>query len=160
MVLSIINCEEEEEIQMGGCHMRNKRSWCLGLIMIFAAALLLTGCGANSGGVGVLDVNKVMTDSPKIKQFQEQLNAKGKELSDKLEKEKPGLSQEEFQKRQEAAYGDFLKSKQDLEGQVDAALKQAVEQVAQEKKLGVVLYKNGVAQGGTDVTDAVLQKMQ
>lgn len=140
--------------------MRQKWGWSLGLIVIFSAALLLAGCGANTGGVGVLDVNKVMTDSPKVKQFQEQLNSQGKELSDKLEKDKASLSPEEFQKRQEAAYGEFLKSKQDLEAQVDATIKQALDQVAKEKKLGVILYKNGVAHGGTDVTDAVIQKMQ
>jgi len=145
---------------IGGCDMRQKWGLALGLIVIFSAALLLAGCGANTGGVGVLDVNKVMTDSPKVKEFQEQLNVKGKDLSDKLEKEKAGLSQEEFQKRQEAAYGDFLKSKQELEVQIDTTIKTALEQVAKEKKLGVILYKNGVAQGGTDVTDAVIQKMQ
>jgi outer membrane protein len=145
---------------IGGYTMRQKWGWSLGLIVIFSAALLLAGCGANTGGVGVLDVNKVMTDSPKVKQFQEQLNSQGKELSDKLEKDKASLSPEEFQKRQEAAYGEFLKSKQDLEAQVDATIKQALDQVAKEKKLGVILYKNGVAHGGTDVTDAVIQKMQ
>jgi len=101
-----------------------------------------------------------MAESPKVKQFQDQLNAKGKELSDQLEKDKPNLKQEEFQKRQEAAYSEFLKVKQDLEGQIDSSIKQAIEQVSKEKKLGVVLYKNSVAQGGTDVTDDVIKKMQ
>ncbi len=130
------------------------------LVLIFVGALALAGCSSSQGNIGVLDVNKVMSDSPKIKQFQEQLNTKGKELSDQLEKDKAGLSAEEFQKRQEAAYGDFLKVKQDLENQIDASIKQAVEQVSTEKKLSVVLYKNSVAQGGTDITDAVIGKMQ
>lgn len=130
------------------------------LVLIFVGALALAGCSSSQGNIGVLDVNKVMSDSPKIKQFQEQLNTKGKELSDQLEKDKAGLSAEEFQKRQEAAYGDFLKVKQDLESQIDASIKQAVEQVSTEKKLSVVLYKNSVAQGGTDITDAVISKMQ
>lgn len=130
------------------------------LVLIFVGALALAGCSSSQGNIGVLDVNKVMADSPKIKQFQEQLNTKGKELSDQLEKDKAGLSAEEFQKRQEAAYGDFLKVKQDLENQIDASIKQAVEQVSTEKKLSVVLYKNSVAQGGTDITDAVIGKMQ
>ncbi|SDD81875.1 OmpH family outer membrane protein [Sporomusa acidovorans] len=129
------------------------------LVLIFIAGLALAGCSSQAT-IGVLDVNKVMSDSPKIKQFQDQLNAKGKELSDQLEKDKPNISQEEFQKRQEAAYGDFLKTKQDLESQIDANIKQAIEEVSKEKKLGVVLYKNSVASGGTDVTDAVIQKMQ
>lgn len=138
-----------------------KRAWILtfGLLAVFAAAVLLGGCSTGQS-VGVLDVQKVMTDSPKVKQFQDQLNAKGKELSDQLEKKKATLSNEEFQKQQETAYGDFLKSKQELEGQIDASIKQAMEQVAKEKKLDIILYKNGVAHGGTDVTDAVIQKMQ
>lgn len=130
-------------------------------VFLIAAATLLGGCsGSGQTAVGVLDVNKVMSDSPKVKQFQDQLNVRGKELSDQLEKDKASISAEEYQKRQEAAYAEFLKTKQDLEGQIDSTIKQALEQVAQEKKMGVVLYKNGVAQGGTDITEDVLKKMQ
>lgn len=130
------------------------------LVLMFIAGLALTGCNNSQAAIGVLDVNKVMSESPKIKQFQDQLNVKGKELSDQLEKDKASISPEEFQKRQETAYGEFLKTKQELESQIDTSIKQAIEQVSQEKKLGVVLYKNSVATGGTDVTEAVLQKMQ
>jgi outer membrane protein len=140
--------------------MRNRKSLLLAVAVIVAAALLLGGCSTGPGAVGILDVNKVMSDSPKVKQFQEQLNTKAKELSDQLEKDKASLSADEFQKKQEAAYGDFLKIKQDLEGQVDASIKQSVDAVAKEKKLGVVLYKNSVAQGGTDITDEVIKRMQ
>lgn len=129
-------------------------------ILIFA--VVAGGCAATGGqqAIGVLDVNKVMAESPKVKQLQDQLNAKGKELSDQLEKDKPSISAEEYQKRQEAAYGEFLKTKQDLETQIDNSIKQAIEQVAKDKKVGVVLYKNGVAQGGTDITADVIAKMQ
>ena len=135
-----------------------KFKWAVLVAVIFAATVLLSGCG--SANVGVVDVNKVMTDSPKVKQFQDQLNTKAKELSDALEKDKDTLSKEEYQKKQEASYSDFLKMKQDLEGQVDASMKQALEQVSAEKKLAVILYKNSVAQGGTDVTDDVIKKIQ
>ncbi len=130
------------------------------VVLVFVAGLALAGCNAGQATVGVLDVNKVMSDSPKVKGFQDQLNAKGKELSDQLEKDKPSISAEEFQKRQEAAYGEFLKTKQDLESQIDTTIKQAIEQVSKDKKLSVVLYKNSVAQGGTDITDEVIKKMQ
>ncbi|XEQ98381.1 hypothetical protein SPX_32730 [Sporomusa paucivorans] len=148
------------ELPKEDCLMNKQIKMALVLVLIFVGALALAGCSSSQGNIGVLDVNKVMSDSPKIKQFQEQLNTKGKELSDQLEKDKASLSAEEFQKRQEAAYGDFLKVKQDLENQIDASIKQAVEQVSTEKKLSVVLYKNSVAQGGTDITDAVIGKMQ
>ena len=129
------------------------------LIALFAFSVLLGGCGANTT-VGIVDVNKVMTDSPKVKQYQEQLNVKGKELTDQLEKDKPNISAEEFQKRQETAYNDFLKVKQDMENQIQASMQQALQQVAQDKKIGIVLYKTSVAQGGTDITDDVMAKMQ
>jgi outer membrane protein len=101
-----------------------------------------------------------MNESAKVKGFQEQLNAKGKELTDQLEKEKPNLSAEEFQKHQETAYGEFMKTKQDMEGQIDNSIKETLEQVAKEKKMSVILYKNGVAEGGTDVTDEVIKRLQ
>ena len=136
-----------------------QRKWIGLFLMLVFSALLLSGC-SSTGNVGVLDVNKVMTESPKVKQFQEQLNTKGKELGEQLEKDKASMSPEEFQKKQEAAYGDFMKMKQDMEGQIDTSIKQTLDQVAKEKKLGVVLYKNGVAQGGTDITEEVIKKMQ
>ncbi len=138
-----------------------KIKFSLFLIALVAFAVLASGCGASGNNlVGVLNVEKVMAESPKVKGLQDQLNNRGKELSDQLEKDKASISAEEYQKRQEAAYGEFLKIKQDLENQIDNSIKQTLEQVAKEKKIGVVLYKNGVAQGGIDITEDVLKKMQ
>ena len=138
--------------------MKHTRKLALLFMLIFTAALL-GGC-SSGGTIGVVDVNKVMTDAPKVKQFQEQLNVKGKELSDQLEKEKATLKPEDFAKRQEAVYGDFMKVKQDMETQVDTTIKETLDQISKDKKLSVVLYKNGVAQGGTDITDEVIKKLQ
>lgn len=131
----------------------------LALGMVILLALSLTGC-AQSGSIGILDVNKVMSDSPKVKAFQDQLNTKGQELTKQLEAEKAKLTPEQFQAKQEAAYKDFLQTKQTLEQQIDDTIKQATEAVAKEKKLSAILYKNGVAQGGVDVTQDVINKMQ
>ncbi|MBP2649984.1 MAG: outer rane chaperone Skp (OmpH) [Firmicutes bacterium] len=139
--------------------MGRKSIWAVFIIAIMAMGLLLGGCGT-SNNVGIVDVEKVMNESPKAKVFRDQLSTKFNELNAQLEKDKTGLSPEEFQKRQEAAYSDLVKLRTDLESQIDASMKQALDQVAQEKKVSVILYKNGVAQGGTDVTDAVIGKMQ
>ena len=132
-------------------------------LALFLVLLLLTavlgGC-SSAEKVGVVDVSKVMTDSPKVKQFQDDFNVKGKEVIDNLEKEKATLSPEDFQKRQQVVYGDFMKVKQEMETQVQGVVKQAVEEISKEKKLGVVLYKEGVAQGGTDITEEVIKKLQ
>lgn len=139
--------------------MKQGRKLALLFLIMFTAALL-GGCSTSGGNVGVIDVNKVMTESPKVKQFQEQLNVKGKELSDQLEKDKASLSPADFQKKQETLYAEFMKMKQDMEGQIDSSIKQTLDGIAKDKKLSVVLYKNGVAQGGTDITDEVIQKLQ
>ncbi|GMB01310.1 OmpH family outer membrane protein [Pelosinus sp. IPA-1] len=130
------------------------------LFLIVLTAALLGGCMSSGDNVGVIDVNKVMTDSPKVKQFQDQLNTKGKELSDQLEKDKASLSPADFQKKQETLYAEFMKTKQDMEGQIDASIKQTLDGIAKNKKLSVILYKNGVAQGGTDITDEVIKQLQ
>jgi outer membrane protein len=129
------------------------------VVLVLAAGFVFGGCGTTQS-IGVVDVNKVVSDSPKLKAMQEELNTKGKELSDQLEKDKASMPAEEFQKKQQEVYNQFMQVKQDMESQFDTTMKQTLEQVAKDKKLGVILYKNGVAQGGTDVTDDVIKKLQ
>ncbi len=129
------------------------------LLMVVVMSVMVSGC-FNAQKTGVVDVQRVMKDSAKVQQFQEQLNTSGKDLTQKLEQEKGTLSTEEFQKRQQEVYADFVKQKQDLENQMDTLINQALADIAKEKGLSVVLYKNNVAQGGIDVTDDVIQKLQ
>ncbi|WP_346353592.1 OmpH family outer membrane protein [Azotosporobacter soli] len=132
----------------------------IGLVVLMVLVMGLLGGCSGAATVGVVDMNKVMTDSPKVKDLQEQLKTKGTALEEGLNKEKASLSPEEFQKRQEQAYGEFVKLQQDVKGQFDTSLNKAMEEVAKDKKLGVILHKGGVATGGVDVTDEVLKKLQ
>jgi len=128
--------------------------------VVVLAAALLTGCSTQPQKIGVVDIQKVMTESPKMKKMQEELNVKAKELTTSLEQEQKTLPPAEFQKKQEAAYGDFMKMKQDMEDQVETMVKGHLEQIAKEKNLGAVLFKTNVAQGGVDVTEDLMKKMQ
>ena len=130
------------------------------LVMVFSV-VLLAGCGAEKPStIGIVDMQKVMAENPKIKQMQEQLNTKAKELTANLEKEKATLKPEEFQQKEQIAYAEFMKLKQEFESQIEMQTKKVLEEVAKEKKLGAVIYKNGMAWGGIDVTDEVLKKLQ
>ncbi|MCE5286874.1 MAG: OmpH family outer membrane protein [Pelosinus sp.] len=110
--------------------------------------------------VGIVDVNKVVVESPKLKELQDQLNEKGNELSSQLEEDKANLSPEEFQAKQQAAYDEFMQIKQGMEKQFDELMQQALAEVAKERQLSVILYKNGVAYGGVDITKDVINKLQ
>ena len=130
------------------------------LVLIFSV-VLLAGCGAEKPStIGIVDMQKIMTENPKIKQMQEQLNTKAQELTANLEKQRATLKPEEFQQKEQLAYAEFMKLKQEFESQIEMQTKKVLEEVAKEKKLGAVIYKNGMAWGGIDVTDDVLKKLQ
>ena len=130
------------------------------LVMVFSV-VLLAGCGAEKPStIGIVDMQKIMTENPKIKQMQEQLNTKAQELTANLEKQRATLKPEEFQQKEQLAYAEFMKLKQEFEAQIETQTKKVLEEVAKEKKLGAVIYKNGMAWGGIDVTDDVLKKLQ
>ncbi len=130
------------------------------LVMVFSV-VLLAGCGAEKPStIGIVDMQKIMTENPKIKQMQEQLNTKAQELTANLEKQRATLKPEEFQQKEQLAYAEFMKLKQEFEAQIETQTKKVLEEVAKEKKLGAVIYKNGMAWGGIDVTDEVLKKLQ
>lgn len=129
------------------------------MAIIMGFSLLVAGCSGKTATVGVVDMEKVMKESPKVKTLQEQLTTKGKAIQDELDNDQKTLSKEDFDKKQQAKYGEFMQLRQDLESQVEASMKQSMEEVAKEKNLGAILFKQGVAQGGVDVTDDVLKKM-
>ena len=141
--------------------MKCQKQWLILLIAMILSIGLLTGCaGEKPSTIGIVDMQKVMTDNPKIKQMQEQLNTKAQELTANLEKEKTTLKPEEFQAKEQLAYASFMQMKQEFEAQIEAQTKKVLEEVAKEKKLGAVIYKNGMAWGGIDVTEDVLKKLQ
>ena len=135
--------------------------WGVLLLVMMFAAVLLSGCAAEKPStIGIVDMQKVMAENPKIKQMQDQLNTKAKELTENLEKQRATLKPEEFQQKEQAAYAEFMKMKQEFEAQIETQTKKVLEEVAKEKKLGAVIYKNGMAWGGVDVTEDVLKKLQ
>ena len=135
--------------------------WSALLLVMMFSVVLLAGCGAEKPStIGIVDMQKIMTENPKIKQMQEQLNTKAQELTANLEKQRATLKPEEFQQKEQLAYAEFMKLKQEFEAQIETQTKKVLEEVAKEKKLGAVIYKNGMAWGGIDVTDDVLKKLQ
>lgn len=141
--------------------MKKNRRWNALLLAMIFSVVLLAGCGTEkSSTIGIVDMQKVMTENPKIKQMQETLNTKAQELTANLEKERAALKPEEFQQKEQLAYAEFMRLKQEFETQIETQTKKVLEEVAKDKKLGAVIYKNGMAWGGIDVTEDVLKKLQ
>ena len=139
---------------------KNIRRIAVCIILLFAL-VLLAGCAPEkSSAIGTVDMQKVMKESQKIKDMQEKLNVKAKQLMEQLEKDRNAMKPEEFQMKEQAAYAEFTQMKQEFESQIENETRKVLEEIAKEKKLGAVVYKNGMAWGGIDVTDDVLKKLQ
>ena len=141
--------------------MNKSTRWGVLLLVMMFAAVLLSGCAAEKPStIGIVDMQKVMAENPKIKQMQDQLNTKAKELTENLEKQRATLKPEEFQQKEQLAYAEFMKMKQEFESKIQLQIQTVLEGIAKEKKLGAFIYKNGLAWGGIDITEDVLKKLQ
>jgi len=140
---------------------RKQKHWLILALALILTTGLLTGCaGEKPSTIGIVDMQKVMTENGKIKEMQEQLNKKAQEITANLEKEKTTLKPEEYQQKEQLAYAEFMKMKQEYESKIQQQIQKILEEIAKEKKLGAVIYKNGMAWGGIDITDEVLKKLQ
>lgn len=124
----------------------------IGFAVLMVVMMAVLGGCSNANTVGIVDTNKVMTDSAKVKEIREKMMS----LEADLSKQQATASKEEMQAKQAAAEVEVTKMQQDFKTQFE----KAVDEVAKEKKLSVVLHKGGVATGGIDVTDDVVKKLQ
>ena len=128
-------------------------------ISMVIMAVVVSGCGQNKN-VGVIDVEKVVTESPKIKVMNEELMAKHKEIEEKLNTDKTTLSEADFNNSKQAADAEFTALRKDLSGKMETEIKTNLEKIAKEKNLSVIIKKNVTVQGGVDVTDEMIAKLQ
>ena len=128
-------------------------------ISMVIMAVVVSGCGQNKN-VGVIDVEKVVTESPKIKVMNEELMAKHKEIEEKLNTDKTTLSEADFNNAKQAADTEFTALRKDLSGKMENEIKTNLEKIAKEKNLSVIIKKNVTVQGGVDVTDEMIAKLQ
>ena len=138
-------------------------------VVLLASALfsvaLMSGCGKTQ--IGYIDGCRVMEESPQIKAIVDEGNQKMAETQQEAEqklKDNPDMSQEDAQKLQ----GDTQRKLQGLNQSYTIQIKQKIDAVladiAKQKKLDAVIdseEKNKTAiMGATDVTDAVIEKLQ
>lgn len=128
-------------------------------ISMVIMAVVVSGCGQNKN-VGVIDVEKVVTESPKIKVMNEELMAKHKEIEEKLNTDKTTLSEADFNNAKQATDAEFTALRKDLSGKMETEIKTNLEKIAKEKNLSVIIKKNVTVQGGVDVTDEMIAKLQ
>lgn len=128
-----------------------------GALMV-ASLGVVAGCGSQEQ-VGYVDGQALMTQSQKGIDANNKLVAKQQEIQKRIEQEAQGKSQEEQQQlvaKGEQEYGIYQQAiVKDFRSNLDAN----VQAVAKEKHLTMVVEKNTLISGGTDITNDVLEKM-
>ena len=131
---------------------------------LFSAALM-SGCGKTQ--IGYIDGSRVMEESPQIKAIVEEGNQKMAETQQEAEqklKDNPNMSQEDAQKLQMDTQRKLQGLNQSYTIQVKQKIDAVLADIAKQKKLDAVIdseEKNKTAiMGATDVTDAVIEKLQ
>ena len=116
------------------------------ILCVVAAAMLSFGCGRNAQ-FGVVDMNKVQTESQVFKDATQDLQTKGK-------------SQEEAQKILTEKSQKMHSLQAEAQAKVKGSFDAAAASVAKEKNLSAILVKEAVPQGGVDVTDDIIKAMK
>ena len=136
------------------------------LVLGVAAMLVMSGCG--KAKIGYIDGDRIMKEAPQIQSLVEEGNAKIQQAQEDAEKdlaEKKGtMSDEDYQQAQADARRKVAGLNQSYSVQLKQKLDAALADVAKEKKLDVVVDNQAqqkvVIEGGIDVTDDAINKLQ
>lgn len=135
------------------------------LAAAFAATMLMSGCGQVK--IGYIEGSRVMQEAPQVKSLVDEGNQKINEAREEAQKslqDNPDMSQEDAQKTQAEAQRKMASLNQSYQMQLQQKVSAALQDIAKEKKLDVVVDSEKeqptALMGCADVTDDVIAKLQ
>jgi len=144
--------------------------------MVGIIAIFVSGCSNTK--MGVVDAERIMKESPQIqtitKSQTEQYTQKQQELMGKLQNDKANMSDADYQKSVNAAKAELGGMESQFNSEIKTTIDKAMADVSKEKNLSAVVMKDlvqpnqmgqstkeqFVIQGGIDITDDLIQKLQ
>jgi Skp family chaperone for outer membrane proteins len=113
------------------------------------AALIVTGCAGAHSDIGLLDVSRLTSNWPKFMNASNQLNADEAAIANSRG------STRDKQRRLLQLQGRYAQLQDQLVGEV----RSAAEKVAKEKNLKIVVTRENVGYGGSDITSDVEKEL-
>lgn len=136
----------------------------LAAVALLASSLMITGCG--EGQIGAVDVEKVMTEAPRVKTLMTEAQGKVTEAQQKYEQDTANkeLSEEEMAKIQMDFRRKLEGINQAYAAQIKNRMDVVVEEISREKNIDVVINNSAeqplIFHGAIDITQDVINKMQ
>lgn len=159
---------------------RNNRYVLLVSLLVIVMSVILTGC-SNKANIGYVDLNRVATESPQLKTLNDSFEKEYAPFAGQMEdlaKKKDSMSQDDYTKAAQDLQRKVYSVQQKYNAQRKSIMDKVLEQISKEKNLSAVTVKavenmdptapednsvnidGVVVQGGTDITDEVIQKLQ
>lgn len=133
---------------------------------LLTASIFMTGCGSQIN-IGYVDGAKIMSDAPQIKAVLDEGQKKAEEIQQEARttlENNPNWTDEEKNKALSELQRKLQGINQAYATQLKYKFDEAIEGIAQQKKLDVVIDSSEnqkiVIVGGIDVTNEVIQKLQ
>lgn len=118
-------------------------------LVALLAALMVTGCAGSHSDIGLLDVSRLTSNWPKFMNAANQLNADEAAIANARG------SRRDKQQRVIQLQGRYAQLQDQLVGEV----RTAAEKVAKDKNLKMVVTRENVGYGGTDITPDVEKEL-
>jgi outer membrane protein len=126
-------------------------------ILVLAAALASGGCSAP---VGIVDTQRVLNESVRALQYQKLLDDREKQMAAELSALAPQVGKAELTARRARLLTELGQMKSALETQLNQQIARVAAQIAQEKRLRLVIVKGPVLKGGRDITQQVIDRLK
>ncbi|MCF8002438.1 MAG: OmpH family outer membrane protein [Halanaerobiales bacterium] len=127
------------------------------LILIIIALITYYNFYTTEPKVGVINMNKLLTESKRAQELQADLEETGQELEEKYENTNGSNSNSAEQENQ--IYAEFAQNKQEIEQKLNNEIDTVIEEINKDNQYSVILYKNKVYFGGEDITDHVINRL-
>ena len=134
-------------------------------VALFALSLVFTGCG--QGQIGHVNINKIMEEAPRVKTLMTEAETKITEAQQKFQQDtaaNPNMSEEDAKKLREDFQRKLVGINQAYTSQIKSRMDVVIEEISRQKNIDVVIAdapdQKVLVQGGIDITDEVIKKMQ
>jgi len=134
--------------------------WVAVILLGAALAWLLWG-PASEPQIGVIDLVRIVDESPRAQELNKMLMDRYNELVEQLTAAvDEEATEEELASQERQAYAEYLAYRQELEAQLQAEVDKAVRQVAQDKGISLVIDSDVVRYGGVDISSEVIGRLK
>jgi Skp family chaperone for outer membrane proteins len=141
--------------------MRRYIPWLLAALCALALIWVLYGQNASLEQIGLIDMGKVLSESEYAQRLNEQLAEKYDQLIAQLQSsDTEGIDEETRADQERAVYAEYLRFRQELETEFQAALAKAISEAAEEADLQLVLDVDLVRYGGKDISSEVIKRLR